>query len=86
VISIPNSQVLNAVVGPLPDPSACNTPQPTPPLMAQPAGQPPSASPLIAHGNVQTTPQPASEHDSQADSQPEVPPGTPEPRPAGTPT
>ncbi len=30
VISIPNSQVLNAVVGPLPDPSSYDTPQPAP--------------------------------------------------------
>src|ERR1700677_1738034 len=50
VISIPNSQVLNAVVGPLPDPSTYSVPQPTPPMMATPAGQPAPAPPL-ADGN-----------------------------------
>jgi hypothetical protein len=78
VISIPNSQVLNAVVGPLPDQSAFDSPQPTPPLMAQPAGQPSPAPPLMAHRNIQQTP--------NSDNQPEVPPGTAEPRPTGTPT
>jgi hypothetical protein len=94
VISIPNSQVLNAVVGPLPDPSTYNTPQPTPPLMASPAGQPATAPPLMANRNRPKNGQPASEHDDrndnhddgQSDNQPEVPPGTPEPRPSGTPT
>src|ERR1700733_5336149 len=46
VISIPNSQVLNAIVGPLPDPSTYNAPQPTPPLMFTPVGQPSPAPPL----------------------------------------
>jgi hypothetical protein len=95
VISIPNSQVLNAVVGPLPDPSSYNTPLPAPPLMATPAGQPAPAPPLMANRNRPQNGQPTSEHDSHADgsngsdgsgSQPEVPPGTPEPRPSGTPT
>jgi hypothetical protein len=90
VISIPNSQVLNAVVGPLPDPSTGNAPQPAPPLMATPAGSPPSAPPLMANRDRQRNGQPASDHDDQADdhsgSQPEVPAGTPEPRPSGTPT
>ena len=93
VVSIPNSQVLNAVVGPLPDPSTYNAPQPTPPLMFTPAGQPATAPPLMADRNRPKNGQPAGEHDGhsdnsdgQADSQPEVPPGTPEPRPAGTPT
>jgi hypothetical protein len=89
-ISIPNSQVLNAVVGPLPDPSTYSTPQPTPPLIAQPAGQPYPAPPLMAHRNVQQTTQPTgargSQDESQGGNQPEVPPGTPEPRPSGTPT
>jgi hypothetical protein len=85
VISIPNSQVLNAVVGPLPDPSVYNAPQPTPPLMAQPAGQPSPAPPLMANRS-HPNPQPASDSDGQPDSQPEVPAGTPEPRPSGTPT
>jgi hypothetical protein len=90
VISIPNSQVLNAVVGPLPDPSTYNAPQPTPPLMATPAGSPPPAAPLMANRNRPRNGQPASDHDAQDDdhpgSQPEVPAGTPEPRPSGTPT
>jgi 4-amino-4-deoxy-L-arabinose transferase-like glycosyltransferase len=90
VISIPNSQVLNAIVGPLPDPSTYNAPQPAPPLMATPAGSPPPAPPLMANRDRQKNGQPASEHDGQADdhsgSQPEVPAGTPEPRPSGTPT
>jgi Mechanosensitive ion channel len=92
VISIPNSQVLNAVVGPLPDPSTDNASQPTPPLIATPAGQPTPAPPLMANRNRPQNGQPASEHDGHADgsngsdSQPEVPPGTPEPRPSGTPT
>ncbi|MGD0700230.1 MAG: mechanosensitive ion channel family protein [Trebonia sp.] len=91
VVSIPNSQVLNAIVGPLPDPSTYNAaPQPTPPLMATPAGSPPApAPPLLANRDHQKHGQPAGEHDSHpdgSDSQPEVPPGTPEPRPSGTPT
>jgi Mechanosensitive ion channel len=95
VISIPNSQVLNAVVGPLPDPSTCNAPQSAPPLMATPAGQPTPAPPLMANRNRPQNGQPASEHDGRSDgsngsdgsdSQPEVPPGTPEPRPSGIPT
>ncbi|HEX3965782.1 MAG TPA: mechanosensitive ion channel family protein [Trebonia sp.] len=90
VISIPNSQVLNAIVGPLPDPSTYNAQQPAPPLMAVPAGQPAPAPPLMAHRNHPKNGQPAGEHDGQSDnhddSQPEVPPGTPEPRPSGTPT
>jgi hypothetical protein len=93
VISIPNSQVLNAVVGPLPDPSADSAPQPTPPLIAQPAGQPSPAPSQMAHRAFRP-----SRHDSERDprgddqsgdqggNQPEVPPGTPEPRPSGTPT
>jgi hypothetical protein len=89
VISIPNSQVLNAVVGPLPDPSTYSTPQPTPPLIAQPAGQPSPASSQMAHRGVLHTPQPSERGPQDADqggNQPEVPPGTPEPRPPGTPT
>ena len=97
VISIPNSQVLNAVVGPLPDPSTYNSPLPTPPLMATPAGQPTPAPPLMANRNRPPNGQPAGEHEVQAaaanapdsidgpESHPEVPPGTPEPRPSGTP-
>jgi hypothetical protein len=90
VISIPNSQVLNAVVGPLPDPSTHNAPQPPPPLMATPAGQPASTPPLLADRNRPQNGQPAGDRngpsDNNGDSQPEVPPGTPEPRPSGTPT
>src|SRR6202451_269748 len=40
VLSIPNSQVLNCIIGPLPEPTTYNAPQPTPPLMFAPAGQP----------------------------------------------
>ncbi len=92
VISIPNSQVLNAVVGPLPDPSTYSTPQPTPPLIAQPAtaaGQPSPASSQMAHRSPLQAPQPSERAPQDADqggNQPEVPPGTPEPRPSGTPT
>jgi hypothetical protein len=90
VISIPNSQVLNAVVGPLPDSSAYSAPQPAPPLMATPAGQPGSAPPLPADRNRPQNDQPSDDRngqsDNNSDSQPEVPPGTPEPRPSGTPT
>ena len=89
VISIPNSQVLNAVVGPLPDPSSNSTPQPTPPLIAQPAGQPSPASSQMAHRSPLQAPQPSEHAPQDADqggNQPEVPPGTPEPRPSGTPT
>jgi len=90
VISIPNSQVLNAIVGPLPDPATFNTPQPTPPLMATPAGSPAPAPPLMANRDHLKNGQPAGLRDDQSDdhsgSQPEVPAGTPEPRPSGTPT
>ena len=89
VISIPNSQVLNAVVGPLPDPSTNSTPQPTPPLIAQPAGQPSPASSQMAHRSPLQAPQPSERGPQDADqggNQPEVPSGTPEPRPSGTPT
>ena len=55
VISIPNSQVLNAVVGPLPDPGTDTMPQPAPPLIATPAGPPPA--PASADGQ----PRPADE-------------------------
>ncbi len=89
VISIPNSQVLNAVVGPLPDPSTYSTPQPAPPLIAQPAGPPSPASSQMAHRSPLQAPQPSERAPQEADqggNQPEVPPGTPEPRPSGTPT
>ena len=89
VISIPNSQVLNCVVGPLPDPADAH-PQPPPPLIALPAGQPSPAPPQMATRIVSTCrrpPSPASApRTDQARNQPEVPPGTPEPRPSGTPT
>jgi hypothetical protein len=90
VISIPNSQVLNAIVGPLPDPATFSAPQPAPPLMATPAGSPSApAPPPMANRDRPQDGRPASEHDGQPDdhsgSQPEVPAGTPEPRPSGTP-
>ena len=86
VISIPNSQVLNAVVGPLPDPSTYSSPQPTPPLIAQPAGPPAPASSQMAHRGPLPTRERGLQDPHQGGSQPEVPPGTPEPRPSGTPT
>jgi Mechanosensitive ion channel len=91
LISIPNSQVLNAIVGPLPDPATFGAPQPAPPLMATPAGSPPVPVPLLmANRDHPQDGQPAGEQDGQPDdhsgSQPEVPAGTPEPRPSGTPT
>ena len=96
MISIPNSQVLNAVVGPLPDPSTYSAPQPTPPLIAQPAGQPSPASSQMAHRGVLPAPHydergaqdpnRGPQDPNQGGNQPEVPTGTPEPRPSGTPT
>ena len=83
VVSIPNSQVLNAIVGPLPEQGTYNAAQPNPPLMATSAGQPAPAPPSMA--NRPPTSQPADGNDDQAGSQPEVPSGTPEPRPSGTP-
>jgi hypothetical protein len=91
VISIPNSQVLNAMVGPLPDPSTDGTPRPAPPLMATPASQPATAPPPLGTRNPSEAPpqdnEPATQpDDADGSGQPEVPPGTPEPRPSGTPT
>jgi hypothetical protein len=83
VLSIPNSQVLNCIVGPLPGPAG-HDPQTPPPVMALPAVQPapaptpPMAARIVTHGQV-----PANQ---PSDSHPEVPTGTPEPRPSGTPT
>ena len=91
VLSIPNSQVLNCIIGPLPE-SAGHDPQAPPPVMALPAVQPtppappPMATGIVSHIRVPDT-QPSQPSDSQAaDSHPEVPTGTPEPRPSGTPT
>jgi len=88
LLSIPNSQVLNCIIGPLPEPAGLD-PQTPPPVMALPAVQPtpppppPMAARIVTHVQVPDS-QPS---DSQpADSQPEVPTGTPEPRPSGTPT
>jgi len=93
MLSIPNSQVLNCIIGPLPE-SAGNDPQVPPPVMALPAVQPtppappPMATRVVSHGRVPD----AQPDDSEpgggqpADSHPEVPSGTPEPRPSGTPT
>jgi len=88
VLSIPNSQVLNCIIGPLPE-SAGHDPQTPPPAMALPAVQPapapppPMAARIVTHVQVPDS-QPS---DSQlSDSHPEVPTGTPEPRPSGTPT
>jgi hypothetical protein len=98
VLSIPNSQVLNCIIGPLPE-SAGQDPQAPPPVMALPAVQPtpppppPMAARIVTHVQVPDSQpgdsQPADSQpgDSQpADSHPEVPTGTPEPRPSGTPT
>jgi hypothetical protein len=67
-ISIPNSQVLNAVVGPLPDASTYGTTQPTPPLIAQPAGQPSPAPSQMGHRAVLATRHPR-ERDRQGTDQ-----------------
>jgi hypothetical protein len=91
VLSIPNSQVLNCIIGPLPEPTDSQTP---PPVMALPAVQPtPPAPPPMATRIVTRVRVPDSQPgDSEpgegqsADSHPEVPAGTPEPRPSGTPT
>ena len=88
VLSIPNSQVLNCIVGPLPE-SAGHDPQAPPPVMALPAVQPtpppppPMATRIVSHVRVPDA-QPG--NSEAGDSHPEVPAGTPEPRPSGTPT
>ena len=93
VLSIPNSQVLNCIIGPLPEPAG-HDPQTPPPVMALPAVQPappappPMATRIVSHIRVpDAQPSDSESSDSQAaDSHPEVPAGTPEPRPSGTPT
>jgi hypothetical protein len=93
VLSIPNSQVLNCIIGPLPE-SAGHDPQTPPPVMAQPAVQPtppappPMAARIVTHVRVPNGEPGDSQPDEgrAADSQPEVPTGTPEPRPPGIPT
>jgi len=93
VLSIPNSQVLNCIIGPLPE-SAGHDPQTPPPVMALPAVQPappappPMATRIVSHIRLpDAQPSDSESSDSQAaDSHPEVPAGTPEPRPSGTPT
>jgi Mechanosensitive ion channel len=91
VLSIPNSQVLNCIIGPLPEPADSQTP---PPVMALPAVQPappappPMATRIVTHVRVPDS-EPSDGEPSEgqaADSHPEVPTGTPEPRPSGTPT
>jgi hypothetical protein len=93
VLSIPNSQVLNCIIGPLPG-SAADDPQIPPPVMALPAAQPappappPMATRIVTNVRVPDD-QPSDSEPSEsqaADSHPEVPTGTPEPRPPGTPT
>jgi hypothetical protein len=93
VLSIPNSQVLNCIIGPLPEPAGHDQQTP-PPVMALPAVQPtpapppPMAARIVTHVQVPDS-QPADSQPSEgqaADSHPEVPTGTPEPRPSGTPT
>ena len=93
VLSIPNSQVLNCIIGPLPEPAG-HDPQTPPPVMALPAVQPtppappPMATRIVTHVRVPDgQPSDSEPGDGQAaDSHPEVPTGTPEPRPSGTPT
>ena len=93
VLSIPNSQVLNCIIGPLPEPAG-HDPQTPPPVMALPAVQPtPPAPPPMATRIVTQVRVPNGEpsdtapsEGQAADSHPEVPTGTPEPRPSGTPT
>jgi Mechanosensitive ion channel len=91
VLSIPNSQVLNCIIGPLPEPTDSQSP---PPVMALPAVQPappappPMATRIVTHVRVPDA-QPSDSEPGEgqgADSHPEVPTGTPEPRPSGTPT
>jgi Mechanosensitive ion channel len=98
VLSIPNSQVLNCIIGPLPE-SAGHDPQSPPPVMALPAVQPapptppPMATRIVTNVRVPhdqpSDDQPSDDQPGEgqaADSHPEVPTGTPEPRPSGTPT
>jgi len=86
LLSIPNSQVLNCIIGPLPEPAGLD-PQTPPPVMALPAVQPTPPPPPMAARIVTLQVPDSQPSDSQpADSQPEVPTGTPEPRPSGTPT
>jgi hypothetical protein len=93
VLSIPNSQVLNCIIGPLPEPAEHDAQSP-PPVMALPAVQPtpapppPMAARIVTHVQVpDREPVDSPPNDGQpADSHPEVPTGTPEPRPSGTPT
>jgi hypothetical protein len=88
VLSIPNSQVLNCIIGPLPEPAG-HDPHTPPPVMALPAVQPtppappPMATRIVTHVRV---PDAEPSDGEAADSHPEVPTGTPEPRPSGTPT
>lgn len=88
VLSIPNSQVLNCIIGPIPEPTGPDQQTP-PPVMALPAVQPtpppppPTAARIVTHAQVPDS-QPSDT--PPADSHPEVPTGTPEPRPSGTPT
>ena len=87
VLAIPNSQVLNCIIGPLPEPAGQDGQTP-PPVMALPSVQPasppppPMATRIVTHVRV---PDDRSGDGQSADSHPEVPPGTPEPRPSGTP-
>jgi hypothetical protein len=87
VLSIPNSQVLNCIIGPLPEPAGHDSQSP-PPVMALPAVQPPSPPPPPMAARIVTHVQVPDSQPSDtppADSHPEVPTGTPEPRPSGTP-
>ena len=79
VLSIPNSQVLNCIIGPLPEPAG-NDPQAPPPVMALPAVQPappappPMATRIVTHVRVP---------DSRAQRQrAQAPTATPRSRPA----
>jgi hypothetical protein len=85
MLSIPNSQVLNCIIGPLPEPSD-GDPQTPPPVMALPAVQPavtPDPPPMARIVSRVRVPDGTAPDGNP--SHPEVPPGTPEPKAPGTP-
>ena len=88
VLSIPNSQVLNCIIGPLPEPGRA---RPADPAAGDGAAggaadapaPPPMAARIVTHVQV---PDSQPRDTPPTHSHPEVPTGTPEPRPSGTPT
>ena len=87
VLSIPNSQVLNCIVGPLPE-SAGHDPQVPPPVMALPAVQPappappPMATRIVSHVRVPDEPsgQPTTASPATANRPTATPRSPPAPR------